>query len=329
MVYSEGLNFNDLWLHVNPSRNLSISEGLMHLHEMEKSYNEIHKFILEGYYDDYDDYDRRKNNNGSRLSPAGTSSLRYIGGFVFKIIDGIIQLIAKAIKIVISIVKRLMYSSKAIYLSNTEFLNSYGNAIRRLRSGTRVTLPSSYKMDVRFAINTVDYAANVSARRFDSLLSKVLDVNDALESSDLNELIESTRSAMLKTDSYTIAERGFIDLFNETIGGKSDYARDFYVDDAYDILLRYRDYVKEVKMLSERITNEGENSIKNLNNMKKLIDNNANPSIVKGLDMLSKYRNVTMQDTIVMVNSVCIYIETISTQCKAICIKALQGGTNN
>ena len=100
-------------------------------------------------------------------------------------------------------------------------------------------------------------------------------------------------------------------------------------DDSYDILVRYRDYVKKIKMLSERITNEGENSIKNLNNMKKLIDNNANPSIVKGLDMLSKYRNVTMQDTIVMVNSVCRYIETISTQCKAICIKALQGGTNN
>jgi len=250
---------------------------------------------------------------------------------IFKLIDALIAIIAKGIRVLASIVKKFLYRSSDINKSNAEFMLKYGKALKAIGNytvsidgynmekdltGMAMSIENSSDSFYRDAVISITGGNPVFVGR-DAFLDKIAENRSAM----LNSIEYNTTTETLKKDREWQSEVRYA-----CFGEKRKYT--YEVDNALKTISEFNHNKDFVRKLSEKANTNCNEDIEALNNVKKIMSNSTEYSnsneLVEQFKILNRYRTQTMQDTIYLFTTLMEYIDTINRQAKSICIIAMQ-----
>ena len=324
MIYLNN-DINELLNNIAPSKYEISTEGaILHMIEQSKFVRAINRAI------DLDYNTLREETTYGELKDAFYS--RNFFKFVFKLIDALIGIIAKGIKVIAAITKKFLYRASEVDKSNTEFLKKYGDKLDSIKNIT-VSIDNGYKInenisDISLAIESISYDFFSEAK---SLLmkGKLAFANE----DDITNKIINARCKILSNLSYNSDAKSLImdrywrdEIKNACFGDKTVVT--YSVDTLMDVIKSFDKSKNFVKILSSKVTGRYKTDIDELNGLKKIMQGNPaysnNTELIEQFKLLNTYRTQTMNDVIYTYETLLLYIDQINTQSKAMCIKALQ-----
>lgn len=291
---------------------IDYSGALMHIYESELAYNSIIKSI--------------------QLDYMRESEVTDLGGFVIKLIDGLIKLIKMLIEKIISLFKKFSARSKDVDLNNNKFIEMYGRRINRIDPRVKISI-EGYEMDAQRHVITGNAIAMSGTNAYLHAKDKILGqhlfsvVRYFKNKEDLNSKLSEFRHALLEepSKSSSVSDKEFADSLIYKFYGKKQ-KQDFLLDQATDTIRAHGLYVNSVKTATDLVRRQGDADIRELERQKSDVKRNtiSDKAAIEQLQMLMNFRNKIMQDQLLALQTLMKYVDDINRQAKTICIKAMQ-----
>ena len=249
---------------------------------------------------------------------------------VFKLIDVLISLISKGLRIIMGIAKKFLYRASDVNKDNKVFLSKYKKSLKAIDNhsvdidgysmdkdltGIAMSIENSNDDFFRTAVTKVTGGEEVFIGP-DSLLEKI----SSNRSTILNSINYNADQHMLKRDKEWQSECRFACFGSER-------SLTYSVADALAVIEKYNNNKDFILKISEQVKHNCDRDIKELENLKKLMkgSNLSNSKALVGqFQLLNRYRTQTMQDAIYAFTTLIEYVDVINKQAKSICIIAMQ-----
>jgi len=264
----------------------------------------------------------------------GKSGISKLIGYIAAFIDGLVKLIEFAINKIKALFKHFSARAKDVQMGNAEFIAKYGARLQAIEYA--VVNFEGYPMNGEIS----SYGGEIgmmSGSNYSDLKAIILDGNKAFkDSNDISVQVARNRYSILGgnefvTNATSISDNDFKNaLVNKYYGQKGYYS--YNVHDAVNMIKNYRIQYENIKHLNDLAQTNGNNDIRELQQLKNLFKSRTiqgrlglvKDDLVEQLNMLSRYRTQTLQDSILAFGVILKFVDDMNLQAKAICIKALQ-----
>lgn len=321
MIY---LNSRIDTLNIAPSKyDISCEGAILHMIENNRFMEAINKAI------DLDYEALKEESNIDALKNSFNSKSFF--SLIIKLIDALVGIIVKGVKIIIGITKKFLYRSSEVNKSNADFLNKYKDALNNIAS-VSVTM-DSYKINDN--LNNISIAIeNLSDGFFAEAKGLIMDGKSVFaDRHDMVLKLADNRYDILSNFGYgadvdaLASDRKWRSEIEFACFGKK-FKQTCSVYDALNVINGYDKNRKFVENLSARVKKKCDNDIADLNRLKSLIKGKSlysnDKELIEQFKLLNTYRTQTMNDLVYTYEVLLKYIDTINTQAKSFCIKALQ-----
>lgn len=317
-------DFDKLLESVNPTEySISLDGSLMRMYNEQRLLNAINesitleaKSILENK-----SFDELKDavNSGNWLK------------FVIKLIDALIMLIAKGIRLIAALVKKFIYRASDVDKSNKEFLSKYKSRLKELMdytvnidgynmkrdlTGIAMSIENSSDDFFKDAVIQLTGGSPVFIGR-GALLDKIAESRSTI----LNSIEYNCGSSSLKKDKEWWSE-----VRTACFGEKKSLT--YSVADALDAIGSFEKDKNFIINLSQQVANSGQKDIQTLQNVKEAMKTSKTYSnkteLVEQFKLLNQYKSQVIKDLDMTFSVLMEYVDTINRQAKSICIIAMQ-----